>query len=429
MVGGAIVSVAGAVCATGSGAGGGNFTPASGFTISSPSGIANGSIVTVNANSGTPFGTKPFAVKPLLWAPFDTSASPSSLGRITTFLGNPVGGIGTVLNYQSSGGPTAGVGCLASTVTDGTSGVWDWAQGIDLQQWAGWAAADPFGGNNGYFANDLGQSIYTWRRVNHNFGHLDTTAAQSFNGIGGYNTKNLRYWSQTAGQGSAQATPDLYCPPSDQIFDVEFPTTLSTPPFQDYPSGGGSGQGAVTTAATLAAENQTNVWYAEELMTTSNSTNANYDANFLWRVPASPTQGPFTYGSIYQFPTTTYHAIGWQLVNSSSGNGQTLAGNLRGTMARIFPIHFVIDGTNPGHTSAPAGCQYFWSQVYCDDSPCRVMATNNATWGSETDFQIQIPTAWTGSSVSFSTYDLPLNWYLYVVNSSNSATQVGQRTS
>lgn len=421
MIGSHILGASGSVFATPGG--GGNFTPASGFTISSPSGVSNGSIVTVNASSGTPFGTKPYAAAPLLWAPFDTSGNPSSLGRITSFQSSTPLNSGT-FTYQSTGGPVSG--CMASQIATGASGVWNWALGIDINQWSGWAAADPFGGGNGYYLNDYGTWAYIYHRTLHTFGHLDESASLSYNGIAGYNVKNVRLWSTTpiATVNAAQATPEWYNPTSSQIFAVD---GLTQPLPGDYPSGGGAGQGAVTTSAVVSAENIQNTWYAEEMLFTSNSNTSNADANFQWRVPAAPTQGPFTYGSMYSFPTTTYHTIGFQFLNAAVA--QTLAGNQRGTVTRIYPMHYIIDGTSGSHTAAPAGAQVLYADVYADDSPCRIMATNSATWGSETDFQIQIPTAWAGSSVSFSTHQLPLNWYVYIVNSSNVATYVGQRTS
>lgn len=306
-----------------------------------------------------------------------------------------------------------------------------------MSQWSGWAAADPFGGGNGYFANDFGQSIYVYRRFKKNFAHLDFNATLSYNGIGNYNLKNFRIWSTTpigSSTPSALAQPDIYMGQSDQILLVEGTTVSVTPPaFQDYPSGGGSGQGAQTTSAVVSADGIANTWFAEEMMTTSNSNNSTADANYMWRCPSAAVQGPFTYGSMYQFPTTTYHLIGYQYLNSTQG--QTLAGNLRGTMTLIYPMHYVMDGTGgaSGHTPLPAGLQLFYADIYTDDSLCRIMATNSPTWGSETDFQVQIPTVWaqggTVTSVSFSAFNLPIGWYVYVVNSSNSATYVGRRTS
>ena len=416
MVGSHIVGVGSGVCATGSGGGGGgNFTPASGFSISSPSGVSNGSVFTVSGSPGS-FGTKPYSAQPLLWIPFDTSATPSSLGRITSLItSSPLGG-GT-FSFQSSGGP-GGSGCYASTIATGASGVWNWAQGIDLPQWSGWAAADPFGGNNGYFCNDYGAWTYIYHRTYHTFSHLDENT-------NGYNTKNVRLWSTTPLNtvNAAQAAPEWYNPPSDQIFAVD---GITQPLPGDYPSGGGAGQGAVTTAAVTSAENIVNTWYAEEMLFTSNSNTSTADANFQWRVPSAPTQGPFTNGSMYSFPTTTYHTIGFQYLNSAVA--QTLGGNPRGTVIRIYPMHYIIDGSG-SHTPAPSGAQVLYGQVYTDDSACRGVATNSATWGTETDMQPQIPTAWSDTSCSFSAYNFPIGWYLYIVNSSNVATKVGQRTS
>lgn len=424
--GGHILGAGGSIYSTGGGGGGGGFTPDSGFTISSPSGVSNGSIVTVNANSGTPFGTKPFDPRPLFWLPADTSATPSSLGRITVLQAALL----SMFSWQSTGGPT-GLGCFAGTPSTNTVPN-NWTLGIDLPQWSGWAGADPHGGNVGYWANDFGVSIYTFHRELRNFGHLDENGSQSYNGIANYNTKNIRFWPtnplNSTGVTSLSNIGDMYLPPDNQIFDVENITNswgLGT----DFPSGGGSQPwGAECTTAVIAAENAMNgSWLADEKMLTSNSNASTADANVMWRVPASPTPGPFALGSMYNFPVTTYHTIGWQFLNSSVG--QTLNSNLRGTLTRLFIYQFVVEGNDgSGRPSAPVGTFPSVCQIYADDSPCRAVVTNSATWGSEADLQPQPPTAWSGSSVSFSTYNIPLNWYLYIVNSSNSATRVGQRT-
>ena len=61
---------------------------------------------------------------------------------------------------------------MASQIATGASGVWNWALGIDINQWSGWAAADPFGGGNGYYLNDYGTWAYIYHRTLHTFGHL-----------------------------------------------------------------------------------------------------------------------------------------------------------------------------------------------------------------------------------------------------------------
>ena len=313
-----------------------------------------------------------------------------------------------------------------------SSDLWDWAQGVYLTQQSNWASLDPFGGNNGYFANDFGQWMYTYRRINKNFAHLDYTASLSYNGIGSYNLKNWRCWSMNpiGSQSTMLADPDIYMGQSNQTLLVEgTPVSVTPPSYQDYPSGGGAGQGDVTINSVVSADGIANSWFAEEIITTSNSSNTVADANWMWRCPAASVQGPFQYGSMYQFPTLTYHQIGYQFLNSTQG--QTLGGNLRGTMTLIFPMHYVMDGSGgvTGHTPLPANLQLFYAQVYQDDSACRIMATNNATWGSESDFQIQIPTAWANGSVTFSAYNLPVGWYVYIVDSTNTAHYAGQRIS
>lgn len=410
-------------------AGGSNFTPDPGFSISSPSGVSNGSIITIGANSGTPFGTKPFGVNPLLWVPCDTDGNPHpTLSRITSLQSFLM----SQMTWQSTGGPT-GAGCYKGDTSTNTIPN-NWAIGIDVAQWSGWAAADPFGGNNGYWLNDYGVSTYWYRREKRNFGHLDQSATLSYNGVGNYNTKNARVWpvtpkSAVGSAGTLSNVGDFYLPPSDQIFEVENISNtwgLGT----DFPSGGGSQDWAgECIAACVSAENVMNgAWCADEKLFTTNSTSSAADANVMWRVPSAPTQGPFPLGSIFNFPVTTYHTIGWQMLNASIA--QTVAGHARGTLSRAYAYQFVVEGNDgSGRPSAPVGAFPMVSNIYFDDSPCRVIATNSPTWGSETDLQPQPPTAWIGNSVSVSAYNIPLNWYIYVVNSSNVSTRVGRRTS
>lgn len=392
-----------------------NWVANPGFTIASPDGMSDGSKFTVTAPSGI-LGVKPFAPEPVLWCPARASGNPSSLCRIPAFLGNPLSAGG--LAFSATGGPH-GDGCYASTVATGAAGVWDWAQGVDLTQWPGWRAADPFGGNNGYYINDYGQKTYSFHRTLHTFPHLDESPD-------GFNTKPTRGWTTNpiGVTGAPQAQPDFYIATSNQRFSVE--GTGGSP---DYPSGGGANQGPATSAAVIAAENMVNIWYAEEMVFTSNSSSTARDANFNWRVPACPVKGPFANGSMYNYPVTTYATISFQLLNAACA--QTLAGNQRGTMTRFFPMHYVIDGTAGGHTPAPAGAQVKYADVYYDDSLCAGIATNSAVWGAETDFQPQIPVAWTsspsGDSAVFSAYNCPVGWYLWMRNAQGTVVQAGRR--
>ncbi len=391
------------------------FAANAGFTFSAPTGLSNGALFSVTAPSGI-MGAKPFSPQPLFWLPADTSGNPSPLGRITTLLGSPVNS--GQLTFSATGGPN-GQGCYQSTVATGAAGVWNWVLGYDITQWSGWKAADPFGGNNGYYINDYGQKMYSYHRTSRTFPHLDGNSL-------GFNTKRKRVWTTTpvATTGAPQAAPEMYNPPSDQRF-----ATDGTGGSPDYPSGGGNNQGANTTAAVASAENIVNTWYAEEEIFSSNSSATALDANYNWRVPAAPVQGPFAHGSMYNYPVVTYATISCQFLNASCA--QTLAGNQRGTMTRFYTFHYVIDGTAGSHTAAPAGAQIFYAEAYDDDSLCRCVATNSATWGAETDFQPQIPTEWNTAASSdtgmFSAYNFPVGWWLYLVNAQGVATQVGKR--
>lgn len=419
-----------------------SFNPSSGYTISTPSGAGNYSTITVTGPGG--FGLKPFSAKPLLWAPGDTTvgayAPHPTLSRITTFQGAPVGG---GLTYSPTGGPN-GNGCFTgsgnpSSGIDG-SGVLTWAQGIDYAQWSGWGAADPYGGGNGVYMNDYGHVAYLYRKVWRNFGHLDQNATLSYNGKGSYNFKLFRQWrvNPIGGVGvpiDGTNPADVYFPENDQIFTVEYtPVSVTPPSFQDYPSGGGSQDwSGETVAAVVSFSNIQNTWYPEEMILRSNSSASVADANFNWRVPSAPVQGPFAGGSAYNFPLMTYHQIGQQFNNGSANSAQTLAGNVRGTWSRAYPMHWIIDSSaGSGHASAaPAGSYVQCADVYYDDSAFRIVATNSNVWLAETTgFEIQIPITWTDTQVSFAAHNIAIGMYLWVYNdATKTAYLVGQRTS
>lgn len=344
------------------------FTPAPGFSLSSQSAFSDGSSITVTGPAGS-FGTKPYAAAPLLWAPMETQLNPSSLGRVTSW-GAPNQG----LTFSSAGGPTGrGAASGAGSPSSGgiNTGANNWTLGFDIDQWSD--------APTGYAVNSFGQKFYVYHYVWRNFGHLNGT------GSGGtpsnYNTKNIRFWSRTGGIGSSEATPDMYVPPSNGRFTVE--EKVDWLPSPDY---------NISQSLIEASENQTNTWYSEEFLTHSNSNASTADANIMWYSTGINSGEPFV-----SFPNTTYQENSWKFLTDAT---ETSGGY--GTMLRVYPAHYVVDGTDPsGRPEAPAGSYVQYAYIYVDDSWCRVMITNSSTYGSETVREIQIPSAWSDTSVTF----------------------------
>jgi hypothetical protein len=379
----------------------GGFTPAPGFSLSSQSAFSDGSSITVTGPAGS-FGTKPYAAAPLLWAPMETQLNPSSLGRVTSW-GAPNAG----LTFSSTGGPT-GLGSASgsgSPSSGGTNtGANNWTLGFDIDQWGD--------APTGYAVNSFGQKFYVYHYVWRNFGHLDANSAFSYNGIGNYNAKNIRFWSRTGGIGSPEATPDMYVPPSNGRFAVE--EKVDWLPSPDY---------NISQSLIEASENQTNTWYSEEFLTQSNSNASTADANIMWYSTGINSGEPFM-----SFPNTTYQENSWKFLTNAT---ETAGGS--GTMLRIYPAHYVVDGTDPsGRPEAPAGSYVQYAYIYVDDSWCRVMITNSSKYGSETIREIQIPSAWSDTSVTFyfrkGMLDSLSGAALWIIDSTNTWHYVGSFT-
>lgn len=80
----------------------------------------------------------------------------------------------------------------------------------------------------------------------------------------------------------------------------------------------------------------------------------------------------------------------------------------------------------------PAGARTWWDDVYVDRTWSRVMLSNRSTWGTSSTgplYEIQIPTAWSNTSVTVQVNIGELNIgstaYLYVVDSNNDANSSG----
>jgi hypothetical protein len=177
--------------------------------------IANGQQVQI---SGSGFGQKSPA-KPYLWAPFENSANPSSLGIVTSWDG-----------IQSMGyAPGEGFNGTGALKATDNSGVWT---ANVVSQGFGW--------------NDYGRKMYLFRRVKQNFS------------VAGMNWKIIRIWPASGNQ------PNWFM----QIGNGELAVS---PPIDSY----GYPHNDLT-----VAQGTPNVWKTEEFLTKSNSASGVSDAEF-----------------------------------------------------------------------------------------------------------------------------------------------------
>ena len=433
----------------GTSGGGSGFTPQTGFAYSGST--APGGTMTITS-TGSVFGTKAYGGgPPLVWAPMDTDMNGSTLGRIS--------GAGTWIDvanlvWQSGCGPSGAGGCAYGGTTKGTGGtgtLYSATAAFDLDEWSGWASQN---GGNGYYINDLGQQLYVWRNEYHSgYGHLDQTAASSYNGIGAYNAKNIRIWSRLGGSGTGDAYPDMYWPPHNQRFAVEIcpgsscaPGVTSGSPAQ-YINSTTAGQPDQTASVTIqqAFDGMTsgagayNNWVAAEFYFGTNSCNTGptcYAGNsapnsqfWYWVVGQNGNQPIETWPySNYQNSTP---GVAWMFVDTGS-----LQSSGRGTMIRTYPMHLLVDGTSgcPGacDSNMPLNGYINYGPVYVDDCWCHIVLQDSATYNSATAREIQIPVTWAAGSISLvlraGTFGALHAKYLFVIDSANTAHLVGSFT-
>ena len=99
----------------------------------------------------------------------------------------------------------------------------------------------------------------------------------------------------------------------------------------------------------------------------------------------------------------------------------------QGTPREMYIIH----DESANDPDPPSGSQTFWDDVYFDRTWSRVMLSNRSTWGTASNgplYEIQIPTAWSTTSVTVQVNRGELTAgtvYLYVVDSNNVANATG----
>jgi hypothetical protein len=432
-----------------SGSGGSGFTPQSGFAFSGST--APGGTMTITS-TGSVFGTHPYGSgNPLLWAPMDVDMNGSSLGRIS---GAGTWVVATNLSWASGCGPSGAGGCAygGATKGDGVVGgpgeVYQAVAAFDASEWSGWASQNS---GNGYYINDPGQQWYVWRQEYHaGFGHLDASSSNSYNSVGNYNYKNIRYFSLYS-SGTAEGYPDMYWPVHNQRFAVDscqtpfcFPGVTNGAPIQ-YTTTTATGAPDVNGSLSVqqsydgmtSGSGAYNNWVTAEFYTHANScttgptcyaSNSAPDSQFNYWVVGKNGNQP-----LEQWPVSNYQnstpGVAWMMVDTGS-----LQSNGHGTMIRTFALQAVVDGTSgcPACADMPLNAYVNYGPVYVDDCFCHVVVQDSATYLSATAREIQIPATWASGSITMTlragAFGNLHGKYLFVIDSSGTAHLIGNFT-
>lgn len=140
-----------------------------------------------------------------------------------------------------------------------------------------------------------------------------------------------------------------------------------------------------------------NNWFSEEFITRANASDPGShpptpDATsmyFGWFV-----EGLNRNNAAFATPVDTYQWNQWYI------QGPTI--DLSGAIVREYFWHDLIDGSG-GRNMIPIGSYVGYGPTYLDDSWCRGHARDNATRSAFTKTEIQIPSAWSDTSVTFAT--------------------------
>jgi hypothetical protein len=432
-----------------SSSGGSGFTPQTGFAYSGST--ASGGVMTITSSSSV-FGSKPYGGgPPLVWAPMTTDMNGSSLGRIS---GSGTWSVVTNLVWQSGCGPTGAAGCAygGTTKGDGVIGgpgsVYQAVAAVDLSEWSGWASQNA---GAGYYVNDPGQGFYIWRQEYHSgFGHLDATSSNSYNSVGNYNYKNIR-WFSLYSSGTAEGYPDIYYPTHNQRFAVD---SCETPYcFPGVPNGAPTQYTNATTTGSPDVNGSVTVQQAFDGMTSGSGAYNNWVTAEFGLLTNTCLSGATCYASggapnsqfsyvvvgknsnapIETWPVSNYQnsspGVAWMFVDSSS-----LQTNGHGTIIRTFALQAVVDGTSgcPSCSDLPLNAYVNYGPTYVDDCLCHVVVQDTSTYNAATAREIQIPSSWSSGSITltlrvgaFSNFH---GKYLFVIDPSNTAHLIGSFT-
>jgi hypothetical protein len=206
--------------------------------------VAHGQQLVIN---GSGFGSKSPA-KPFLWAPFDNSAQPSSLGVVTSWVDLDDLAFAPGEGYAGTGG-------LKAMSSKGT-----WTAGAK---------------SSGFAWNDYGQKMYLFRRFKQNFSVTDSL-----------NWKHFRVWA------ADYTLPDWYVQTGNGNVGVEGGNDIPLYPYEVIP-------GAIS-----AVRGTPNQWTTDEILVKANLSAASYDGEFYHYVQGFGLAGKIPYQSYAAKPFT-----------------------------------------------------------------------------------------------------------------------------
>lgn len=395
------------------------FIPQANFSVvHDGSGFVDGATITITDLSSR-FGSKPHDPKPLFWLPCDTDNVPSSLGRITSATiantGTPADGNSRYegLTYSSTGGVDGG-GKLLGNSADGLQTTTDsFDIRIHCDEWTG----------SDYVWNDYNERQYIFRKCYKNFGHYDTDGTANPDGYH-RNIKEVRMWPRNPSTGGAlSGETNYYVSASNGAVGVEY---TATQPYQNWRLGYGVDQLGWRTAM----DSYANQWYTDEVAFLTNDVDQTHvesvypDAKALWRTCGGvPGQTQTVNNGDWWADWPNYTWMWNHLKWAESGGSST----------RIMIVQYVIEKgnpvTNPDRWPLQAGEHMDYDDVYVDDSWCRVMIGDSATYNSHTMREVQIPVTWNAGQITAilrkGQFEGYANKHLFVVDNDDTRYYIG----
>ena len=345
--------------------------------VSAPNGLVNGQQLTI---TGSGFGAKSPAA-PYLWADFEQgNLNPSPLGIDQAWANTPSAS-GSIDNmvYSATGGPNNGP--YAQGIPQSGSGV----------SWAFFVHPPPVSSTGAWAFtwNDLNAKYYIFRKMKKNFVTANTI-----------NFKPLRMYSLFSGgvewvwgswNGSVEA---------DGLQNT--PNGMSACYASTYVNGSTTG---TQTSPTLT-EGPINQWFTDEVVYQVNSCYSCTDGKMQWIVN----------GQLVGEEPINMGWINWTLVLRDSPTNEDIA-------------NLSIQGVADNDASCPSTNTFGLDDIYVDNTWARVMIGNAPTWAASTVHDIEIPTAWSASSITVSLHnDSSPNFngaYLYVFDSNGNVNANG----
>jgi hypothetical protein len=226
----------------------------------------------------------------------------------------------------------------------------------------------------GFAWNDPNQKLYLHKHVKRTFD------------VSSVNWKTFRIWSTDF------TTPDMYISVHNGSINVEGISNSGGWMYGGDDSKKSEWMGPI------------NQWFTEEYLLKANSSNSSADATFEVFVSGK--------------------RVGWLPYTDYSTKTLSLRTSDSQRMIINFPVHFVV-----ANATLPAGSTVWADNVYMDTTWARVMIGNAPTWNASTQREIQIPTAWSSTSLSVVLNQGRLadlrNGYLYVIDANGNVNANG----